>query len=234
MSEGACQVLCTALPAGAGSEARLRRQLDRDALQRIDRLHRAEDRLRSMLGRLLLRHALRARGLCDRAWQVEPGPYGKPRLRGPALPEFNLSHAGQWVVCAVAPSPVGIDIEQVRAIDLGIARRFFQCGEYAALLARPEPERCDYFFRLWTAKEAYVKALGLGLQRDFASFRVTLSGDGAARLHDPTLPPPRLALAHLACPAGYRLALCGAASWATAGAGPAPSCTMVDIGQLAP
>jgi 4'-phosphopantetheinyl transferase len=255
-----CQVLCVALPAdrGAALEARLRQHLnprpgpapaqnpnrypdqypdqysdlDCGALQRIDRLHRAEDRLRSLLGRLLLRHALRSRGVPDDGWLVELGPYGKPRLRGPAMPEFNLSHAGDWVVCAVAPTAVGIDIEQVRAIDLGIAERFFQPGEYTALLAQPADQQRDYFFRLWTAKEAYVKALGLGLQRDFSSFRVTPSAAGAARLHDPYLRAQRLALAYLPCAAGYRLALCSADPGA--GAGLPPSCTTVGVDQLAP
>ena len=189
----------------AALEQVLRHSLERDQaapLARIDRLRQPADRLRSMLGHLLLRYLLRAAGVTD-APQIELGPYGKPHLRPPVPLEFNVSHAGQWVVCALAPTAVGIDIERVRAIDLRIAERYFQPGEYAALLARAPEQRPAYFFRLWTAKEAYVKALGLGLRRDFASF-------GVAPLSDPSMPVQPLALTYPAFSEGYQLALCSA------------------------
>ena len=170
------------------------------SLARIDRLRQPADRLRSLLGHLLLRHLLRAAGVTAMP-HIELGLYGKPHLRMPMPLEFNVSHAGRWVVCALAPTAVGIDIERVRDIDLRIAERCFQPGEYAALMNRAPDERPDYFFRLWTAKEAYVKALGLGLRRDFASF-------GVAPLDDPSMPVQPLALTYPAFTEGYQLALC--------------------------
>lgn len=208
----ACTLACVRLPdAGLPSLERLLRQrmaaVAPAQLERIDRLRQPTDRLRSMLGQLLLRHLLRAAGLTE-APQIDIGPYGKPclRLAEPHLraPEFNISHAGRWVVCALAPTPVGIDIEQVRAIDLGIAERYFQRAEYAALMRLTSGQRLDRFFRLWTAKEAYVKALGLGLHRDFASF-------GVAPLDDPLVHPQPFALTYPAVEHGYHLALCSAA-----------------------
>lgn len=184
-------------------------------LARIDRLRQPADRLRSLLGHLLLRHMLGAAGVTAMP-QIELGPYGKPQLRMPDAWEFNVSHAGRWVVCALAPTAVGIDIEPVRAIDLRIAERFFQPGEYAALMAHAPDRRPDFFFRLWTAKEAYVKALGLGLRRDFASF-------GVAPLDDPCIPDQQLSLAYPACPPGYQLALCCAA-----GAPPQPATVTIE------
>lgn len=186
------------------------RQLDSADLRRIGRLRRPDDRLRSMAGHLLLRHALRARGVADHDWRRASGPYGKPCLQGATALEFNLSHAGRWVMCALAPTPVGVDIEQVRAIDLELAQRFFHPAEYAALMACAPALRRDYFFRLWTAKEAYVKALGLGFQRDLASFAVLPGAGQAVTLDDPQAPAagPRFTLAEVACDSGYRLALC--------------------------
>ncbi|GAA2811476.1 4'-phosphopantetheinyl transferase family protein [Nonomuraea dietziae] len=79
------------------------------------------------------------------------------------VPDFNLSHSGAWALVATAPpgARVGVDVEQVRARfdHLALARRFYQPEEVARLRATG-PEG---FFRLWTAKEAYVKASGVGL-----------------------------------------------------------------------
>lgn len=51
---------------------------------------------------------------------------GKPVVRQLPSFHFNLSHSGDWVVCAVDDAPVGIDIEEIKPIDLAIAKRFFQ------------------------------------------------------------------------------------------------------------
>lgn len=51
---------------------------------------------------------------------------GKPVVRHIPSFHFNLSHSGDWVVCAIDDAPVGIDIEEIKPIDLAIAKRFFQ------------------------------------------------------------------------------------------------------------
>lgn len=208
-----CLVLCTALPREgdpAALEPALRRWLDADTMARIGRLRQPVDRLRSILGRLLLRHGLRLRG-CDDAAGVVIGPYGKPQLAD-GLVEFNLSHAGRWVVCALANAAVGIDVEQLRPFDLQLAWRFFHQRECAALAGLPAAAQHDYFFRLWTAKEAYMKALGLGFQRDMASFCVAPGADSQVALDDPQRDPQchsrPFRLFHLDLEPGYRLALC--------------------------
>jgi 4'-phosphopantetheinyl transferase len=58
------------------------------------------------------------------------------------------------------------------------SRAHFAPAEYAALQALPPSDRTDVFYRCWTRKEAYLKALGTGLSTDLASFEVTL-GDCA-------------------------------------------------------
>lgn len=223
----ACLVLCVAVPAEcqpATLECRLRPRLDRPTLDRIDRLRRPLDRLRSMLGRLLLRHGLRLRGLDDGAG-VLIGRYGKPCMAA-GLVEFNLSHAGRWVVCALAPTAVGIDVEQLRPFDLLLAWRFFHRRECAALAVQPIAAQNDYFFRLWTAKEAYLKALGLGFQRDMASFSVAPRADLQVALDDPQLSLQPCRLCHLALEPGYRLALC------RSGAGQPVQLLQVTVDQL--
>lgn len=98
--------------------------------------------------------------------------HGKPYVKG--LPvEFNISHSGDMVVCAVDDKSVGIDIEQIRPIDLTVAKRICTDEELLYLFGY-KPENQDFtnttdteilirFFELWTAKEACGKQCGYGL-----------------------------------------------------------------------
>ena len=75
---------------------------------------------------------------------------------------FNLSHSGDYVVCALSEREVGIDLQEHRAVDFQrMAGRFFSSAE-ADVLARAE-DREAFFFRLWARKEAYGKLTGKGL-----------------------------------------------------------------------
>jgi 4'-phosphopantetheinyl transferase len=100
------------------------------------------------------------------------GKNSKPHFKLHRGLHFNLSHSGQWVVAAFSYKPVGIDIEKVKHVNLGIARRFFAADEITYLQALPENEQMEGFFRLWTLKESYLKALGTGLTRSLSSFMI--------------------------------------------------------------
>lgn len=101
------------------------------------------------------------------------GPQGKPSLRGG--PAFNLSHAGHWAALAVAEAQVdlGIDIEAHRQVERAVAERFFSASEVAALSGLTGAAWELGFFRIWTRKEAVIKALGSGLSLPLDSFDVT-------------------------------------------------------------
>ena len=121
---------------------------------------------------LLLNAALAAEGL--KAGEICVSEYGKPYF--PGLPDFHfsLSHSGERVLCAVSPQPVGCDIEKPRGYDPHLAQRFFHPDESAWLLSLPAEEQPAAFFRLWTCKESFIKALGLGLSLPLDSFAVRL------------------------------------------------------------
>ena len=88
--------------------------------------------------------------------------------------EFNLSHAGDYAVCAVGGAALGCDIEQIRKYNMSVARRFFCERETRLLEAAVTPEaQEDLFFRLWTLKESYLKAVGSGLSQPLSSFCVS-------------------------------------------------------------
>lgn len=87
---------------------------------------------------------------------------GKPYFTAHPELYFNLSHAGCYVVCAIAGAPVGVDIEGGRSCSGKVAARFFSRDENAWIMAGESEER---FFRLWTLKEAFVKTTGIGISK---------------------------------------------------------------------
>jgi len=88
------------------------------------------------------------------------------------------AHAGDWAVCAVGRLPIGIDIEQIKPIDLDIAERFFTSEEIRDLKQRPSGNQIGYFYEVWMLKESYIKATGMGLYCDLKSFSIKAGDDG--------------------------------------------------------
>lgn len=108
-------------------------------------------------------------------WEFKRGLFGKPSISAPEqIPqlEFNLSHTVGMVACAITcAGAIGVDVERVRMREyLNVARRFFAPEEVQQLEHLPEQEQRSAFFRLWTLKEAYIKALGKGLSVDLSRF----------------------------------------------------------------
>ncbi|MDF2522176.1 MAG: phosphopantetheine--protein transferase, partial [Clostridia bacterium] len=104
--------------------------------------------------------------------------YGKPYLPTNFNLQFNVSHSGEWVVCAVDERPVGIDVELMRKTDmLEIAHRFFAAKEYDMLSNADKSIRKELFYDIWTLKESYIKALGKGLSIKLNSFSIILAGN---------------------------------------------------------
>lgn len=98
--------------------------------------------------------------------------YGKPYIKGSPL-SFSLSHSGELAALAVSESEVGCDIEKVRPIDFRIAKKYFFNTEYEALQNEAnEDKRLELFFRLWTLKESFIKAAGLGFQLGLNKFEI--------------------------------------------------------------
>lgn len=154
-----------------------------DEIDRADRFHFERDRARSLVARALVRTALtRYLGGDPRRWRFARNAYGKPHLiEPPPRPiEFNVSHSVGMVVCAVSLGhEVGVDVECLdRTVDgLALARRFFAPWETALLERLPPEERVGAFFAIWTLKEAYVKARGLGLSVPLGQFGFSFSDD---------------------------------------------------------
>lgn len=127
-------------------------------------LARAGRRRGFVLSRLLLRRALAAHSnLSPAGFVFSRAASGRLQLDHPAL-HVSLSHGPGRVAALVADAPCGVDIEGDRDNDgLLLARRHFAATEIAYLESLPDRARQDGFLRLWTLKEAAVKALHQGL-----------------------------------------------------------------------
>ncbi|HKV16303.1 MAG TPA: 4'-phosphopantetheinyl transferase superfamily protein [Reyranella sp.] len=145
--------------------------LDLEEREQRQRFRRAEDRELYALAHILLRVALSQHAaVSPESWSFVRGAYGKPEL-APALAKatglhFSLAHSAATAVCAVRfGAPVGIDVEPVdRPIDpIELADMVLGPSEKMALLELEDDARRRRFLALWTLKEAYVKAVGLGL-----------------------------------------------------------------------
>lgn len=116
------------------------------------------------LSRRLLRHLLISRLHIEKASiRLARASNGRLYLVSPEHWHISLSHAAGLVAVMVAAAPCGVDIEKPRAINTDrIASRYFS-GHERDWLRRHPATRQEDFFRLWTLKEASVKALGVGL-----------------------------------------------------------------------
>ena len=125
---------------------------------------------------------------------------GKPLCEGI---EFNFSHSGHYVAFAFSDSPVGVDIERIgRGIDA--AKRVMTASEYVSLSDIVDAEeREEIFCRMWTAKESYMKCLGLGIRLPPDSFRVLHGRDVRCPSND-------FSIVEIDAPKGYCLSVCSA------------------------
>jgi 4'-phosphopantetheinyl transferase len=104
--------------------------------------------------------------------------FGKPEIspeQNTRNLRFNVSHSEDIALCAIAwQSDIGVDVEHLKSIpDLWeVAQRFFASEEQAALAALPSEKQLEGFYKIWTRKEAYLKAIGKGLLLPLQDFWV--------------------------------------------------------------
>ncbi|MGB3800946.1 MAG: 4'-phosphopantetheinyl transferase superfamily protein [Lewinella sp.] len=161
---------------------RLLGELPANLREKAGRYRRWQDRQANVLGKLLIRRiALAATDERPALEDLRLDEYRRPYL--PQLPDFdfNISHTEGVVVCcgATGVGRVGIDVERVGAVDVTEFRRVFTRREYGYLISLPDPTA--EFYRLWTRKEAVMKADGRGFyldpgQIDCMTERVSIDG----------------------------------------------------------
>jgi 4'-phosphopantetheinyl transferase len=172
---------------------------------RAARFVQAEDRCRFQTARAATRCILgRYLGLPPARVGIVLDRLGKPRLDAATLPldrqlQFNVSHAGSWIVAAFARSfAVGIDVECLRAkgVSEELIGYCLSDNERRTLATLPQEKQIAAFFKCWTSKEAWLKGLGVGLTAPLQAIEVSIDPDQPAQL---LTAPPEL------CPGDWHL-----------------------------
>ena len=186
LATGAVHVWRIALNQEDDKLERFRRTLEASELERAGRFYFDKHRRHFIVGRGFLRTVVaRYLGAQPHALRFEYGAYGKPALGSGHTLRFNLSHSNEVALLAVAlDAELGVDVEHIRAdfATEDIARRYFSRAEVEVFNALPPEERVAAFFRCWTRKEAYIKAIGKGFSQALDAFDVTLAPEVAPAL----------------------------------------------------
>ncbi len=178
LSEGEVRVVCTNLNRTPQDLTALYHHLSPGERERAARFRLEKHRSRFVAARGTLRELIgKYLGCGPESVEFNYGANGKPHLVEASL-EFNASHSEDYALYAFTLTvPLGVDIEQVRAIASleAIAQSFFSPAERAELLRISAAGRLEAFFNCWTRKEAFVKAVGDGLSYPLDRFDVSLS-----------------------------------------------------------
>ena len=116
-------------------------------------------------------------GIAPEEIRIRRKAKGKPFLADARNVFFNISHSGEYIVCAFSRQEIGIDTERIGRARMEVARRFFHPEEIAVLEGVDPEERDALFFRYWSVKEAFLKYTGTGLTRPLSSFCIRESGE---------------------------------------------------------
>ena len=129
--------------------------------QKVDALRFPEDKRLCLAAGYLLEEGLQELGV--ETPDLRYGPYQKPYLNQAEGLYFSLSHSGTYSVCAFFDREIGVDIEKIAPLSHKLVRYVCTDEEYQFLMQQSEQAQQEQFFRLWTAKESYMKYCGKGL-----------------------------------------------------------------------
>ena len=135
-------------------------QLPLKMQQQVSGYRKWEDAHRSILGKALLIEGLNEYNhsnisLTDLNYTAFQKPYFANGIH------FNISHSGNYIVCAISTTEVGIDVEEIKDIPLSDFKELFSPEELKLIFK--DPYKYGPFYTLWTQKEAFLKAIGVGL-----------------------------------------------------------------------
>jgi 4'-phosphopantetheinyl transferase len=183
-------IWCLSLTSPPLSSKELYSVLSANEKKRANQYHFNKDKNSYITRTGVLRHILAQYAqVLPKDLYFQTNEFGKPSLCGAPGKQmaFNLSHSDQKVLIAVAESSqeVGVDIEKIRSMEdlYNIVESYFSGPEKRIIQDLPEAERAEGFFRYWTRKEAYIKAVGQGLSHPLNTFS-THAEDGIVRFSE--------------------------------------------------
>ena len=143
--------------------------------EKINKCTLQQKALENLAAAAVIDEAVKQFGLREKQINYGFGEVGKPYIKNTDI-HFNISHSGDYAVCAISDCEVGIDIQKIEKPNLQVAKRFFAKKEYEYILNQPdEKSKTEAFYRIWTLKESFVKAVGVGTNLPFDSFEFDMS-----------------------------------------------------------
>ncbi|GLC31301.1 4'-phosphopantetheinyl transferase family protein [Clostridium omnivorum] len=151
--------------------------ISEDKRFKINRFINRQDKIRTLIGDVLVRFtAMEKLKINNDSITFNKNDYGKPFLKDYPKFKFNISHSGDFLVCAFDDTEIGIDIEQINQIDYReIANSFFSESEVDYILDKDSNDALSRFYDIWTLKESYVKCCGLGVTMPLESFSICIN-----------------------------------------------------------
>jgi 4'-phosphopantetheinyl transferase len=132
------------------------------------------------LGELLLSYGLLLeKGIVYRNEPIIQNPWGKPSLKSFPGIYYNVSHCENLAACIISDKcPVGIDIEKIRSFSPYTAKRICRAAELQKIYSMEGEDADREFFRYWTLKESFIKAIGMGLTYPVKNIYFDIGRDG--------------------------------------------------------
>ena len=143
-------------------------------IEKAEKFQLIDDAKRTIGAELIVRYLLKKiYGYSNSEIEFEYNKYGKPYLKNGCDFFFNISHSGSWIACGVSNHEIGIDIEEIKDIDLKIANHFFSRGEQKYIF-QTSIDRNRRFMIIWCLRECYTKQLGKGLLIPMDSYEIVI------------------------------------------------------------
>lgn len=157
---------------------RMEEAVDKERLEEIQQIRVPEERKRRLVSAFVIKDLLSKKiKTATSNIKLTENIFGKKSCENNQDIHFNISHSGNWIVVGFGISEIGIDVEKMEEIDLSGVASFFTKEEQLFLTADRKNRLID-FYKIWTAKESYMKYTGLGFNMDLDSFIVPFTNKG--------------------------------------------------------
>ncbi|QAA33941.1 4'-phosphopantetheinyl transferase family protein [Clostridium manihotivorum] len=150
--------------------------IDSEKKCRIEKFINTKDKIRTLIGEILIRTiVIDNLNIHNKCISFNKNQYGKPYLESYPSFNFNISHSGEYVLCAIDDKPIGVDVEEIKPIDCeGIVKSFFTEEEFEYIVSKELKFSLNRFYEILTLKESYIKCCGQGLSIPLSSFSIQI------------------------------------------------------------
>lgn len=142
---------------------------------RIKNYKNNSDKKLSLCSELLLKKAFKDLKI-NSNYNYRFNDYGKPYLDDTNI-FFNISHSGDYAICALSDKEIGIDIQQIRKTTSNITEKCFSDDETKYINSFENDDKLEAFYRIWTLKESFIKNIGVGLALPLKDFSINIGNE---------------------------------------------------------